>query len=62
VVVTNTLKLKDLEDNFWRVITYDNAQNVVTSETWLIRVNIPEPAIGMMLPVILLAAAAAFKR
>jgi hypothetical protein len=62
VVVTNTLKLKDMEDNFWRVITHDNVQNVVTSETWMIRVNIPEPATGMMLPVILLAAAAAFKR
>ena len=62
VVVTNSLKLKDLMDNFWRVITYDNAQNVVTSETRLIRVNIPEPAIGMMIPVILLAAAAVLKR
>ncbi len=47
VILTNNVTLKDESDNFWRVIVYDNAQNVTTSDTRLVRVNIPEPLIGL---------------
>jgi hypothetical protein len=62
VILTNTMRLRNEENNYWRVITYDNGQNVVTSETRLIQVNIPEPGTGSILVLLLVTGIAVMKR